>query len=149
MAQEIVSVTDVGSGGVWVESVQKSSCGSCSAKSGCGQSALESMGRPVRLWIDTELELSVGQQIILDLPSGSLASSALALYGLPLVGLTLGAISGQSAGGESASIIIGILGLVGGFFAARLLVSKYRQRWMPQVVSVMDAPASVQESLAK
>ena len=149
MAQEIVVVTDIGKGGIWVESVQKSSCGSCAAKAGCGQSALESMGRPVRLWVDTELELTAGQQVVLDLPAGSLASSALALYGLPLVGLALGAMAGQAAGGESLSIVTAVLGLLAGFLGARAVVAKYRQQWMPQVVSVCASSTSAQGALAK
>ncbi|WP_051219568.1 SoxR reducing system RseC family protein [Oceanobacter kriegii] len=138
MAQESVLVADVGDGGVWVESVQRSSCGSCQAKSGCGQSALESIGRPVRLWVATDLKLEAGQQVTLDLPDGSLMSSALALYGIPMVGLILGAVAGQTAGGESASMLVGLLGLLFGFGAARWLSNQRKGQWLPRIVAVAE-----------
>ncbi|WP_221799087.1 SoxR reducing system RseC family protein [Oceanobacter mangrovi] len=136
MAQETVLVADVGEGGVWVESEQKSSCGGCQAKSGCGQSALEKIGRPVRLWVDTTESLAVGQRVVLDLPEGSLLLSSMTLYGLPLAGLIGGAVVGQAAGGETASMLIGGGGLLFGFAAARWFSNRYRKRWSPVIVTV-------------
>lgn len=139
MNQEIVEVVEIGDGGIWVEGVQRSACGSCSARAGCGQHTLNKLGRPVRLWVETksvetksvetkrveaknvettEIETAgsntyrVGDQVTLALPSGSLAFSALSLYGLPLIGLVLGAILGNLPDNQGASEVQSMLGAV-------------------------------------
>ena len=101
--KETVRVTGLGKGGIWVEGIQQSACNSCSAKSGCGQHSLSKLGRPVRLWVDTQDSFEVGEVVELTLPQGSLAASATALYGLPLLGLIIGAVIGHQVWGESAS----------------------------------------------
>ena len=143
MAQEIVVVTDTGEGGVWVEGIQQSACNSCSAKAGCGQKTLSSLGKPVKLWVPTELLLSPGQQVILDLPSGSLAASAVALYGLPLGGLILGAVVGNAAAGDGGALLAGAAGLVLGFGIARYLANARKGEWLPAIVSVCGVQSGI------
>ena len=82
MSQEVVQVVGTGDDGIWVEGVQQSACGACSARAGCGQHTLSKMGKPVRLWVNTADSFTVGEQVTIMLPSGSLAVSALAMYGL-------------------------------------------------------------------
>ena len=48
MSQEVVQVVGTGDDGIWVEGVQQSACGACSARAGCGQHTLSKMGKPVR-----------------------------------------------------------------------------------------------------
>ncbi|MCY0965944.1 SoxR reducing system RseC family protein [Parathalassolituus penaei] len=140
MSQEIVEVKEIGSGGVWVEGIQKSACGSCNARKGCGHASLAELGRPMRLWISTSERLDAGQHVVLDLPDGALAASATTLYGLPLVALIIGAISGQNLGGDTAALVLGGGGLVAGFLLARHLASRNRERWQPRIVSVCERP---------
>jgi len=61
MSQEIVEVIEQGDGGIWVEAVQRSACNSCNARSGCGQHSMSKLGRPMRLWVNTEQKLQPGQ----------------------------------------------------------------------------------------
>ena len=131
--KETVRVTGLGKGGIWVEGIQQSACNSCSAKSGCGQHSLSKLGRPVRLWVDTQDSFEVGEVVGLTLPQGSLAASAAALYGLPLLGLIAGAIAGHQIWGESASVVTALAGLGVGFAGARYLSSRFRDVWQPTI----------------
>lgn len=134
MNQEVVQVVGTGDDGIWVEGVQQSACGSCSARSGCGQHTLSKLGRPVRLWVNTKDRFTVGEQVTISLPSGSLALSALGIYGLPLVGLIIGAVLGFQGGSEPQSVMAGGLGLVLGLVAARGLGNRMQQQWQPVVL---------------
>ena len=133
MNQEIVEVVEIGDGGIWVEGVQQSACGSCSARAGCGQHSLSKLGRPVKLWVVTEDHFEVGEQVILALPQGSLAFSALSLYGLPLIGLIAGALLGYQGGSDLVSVVSGLLGLTLGLLSARWLANHNRDQWQPRI----------------
>src|SRR5690554_7465990 len=95
MNQEWVTVKQIEPGGIWVESLQRSACDSCNARSGCGQRTLSQLGKPIRLWIPSEETFQIGQQVLVELPTGGLALSSLMLYGLPLVTLAVAAMLGQ------------------------------------------------------
>ena len=131
MIEERVIVLETQSDGAWVEGVQQSACGACSAKSSCGQHALSQLGRKVKLWLRTSETLEEGKHIIIALPEGALARSAIALYGLPLVALAAGAIVGQYAMGEPGAIVVGLAAMGLGFIAARHWSEYNRQHWQP------------------
>ena len=135
MNQEIVEVVEIGDGGIWVEGVQRSACGSCSARAGCGQHSLSKLGRPVRLWVKSSQVFQVGQQVVLSLPQGSLALSALNMYGLPLIGLIAGAMAGYTTGSEPASVITGLIGLGAGLWLARMIAHRREKDWQPQILN--------------
>lgn len=134
MNQEIVEVVEIGDGGIWVEGIQRSACGSCSARSGCGQHTLNKLGRPVRLWVETLDRYLVGEQVVLALPEGSLAFSALSLYGWPLIGLVIGAVLGNQGGSEAQSIMVGVMGLIVGLGVARWFARRNKNDWQPSIV---------------
>ncbi|WP_430459612.1 SoxR reducing system RseC family protein [Thalassolituus sp. LLYu03] len=133
MSQEIVRIIEVADGGVWVEAVQRSACGSCNARSGCGQHSLSKLGRPMRLWVPGGEGLKAGQDVVLEMPSGSLALSALLLYGLPLLGLIVGATLGQK-GGDLMSGLGAVAGLSAGFLSAKVMSGHFRSRWTPKLL---------------
>lgn len=141
MSQEVVQVVGTGDDGIWVEGVQQSACGACSARAGCGQHTLSKMGKPVRLWVRTNDSFKVGDQVTIMLPSGSLAISALAMYGLPLLGLILGAVIGFQGGSEPQSLLAGGLGLILGLLAARQLGRKMQSEWQPTVLKKTHSTA--------
>lgn len=135
MNQEIVEVVEIGDGGIWVEGIQRSACGSCNARSGCGQHTLNKLGRPVRLWVETLDKHLIGEEVVLALPEGSLAFSALSLYGLPLIGMVIGAVLGNLGGSETQSMLVGVAGLVVGLGAARLIARRNKDGWQPSIVN--------------
>lgn len=139
MIEEQVVVTTITENGAWVEGIQQSACGSCSAKAGCGQHTMNKLGKKVTLWLPFSTKsnvskntLTVGQQIVVGLPEGAILRSTLVLYGVPLTALVLGAIVGHSLGGEVGSIIVSVVSLVLGFKVAGRLSSRNKLNWQPQ-----------------
>lgn len=133
MNQEWVTVTQIEADGVWVESLQRSACDSCNARSGCGQRTLSQLGRTIKLWVPTDMSLALGQQVQLQLPVGGLALSALMLYGIPLLVLMLAAALAQPLG-ELWAIGLGSVGLLIGLSISRVLTQKCRHWWQPSII---------------
>jgi sigma-E factor negative regulatory protein RseC len=136
MIEEQVVIISISNDGAWVEGIQQSACGSCSAKAGCGQHAMRQLGRKVTLWLPLQdiNEFTVGQQVVVGLPEGAILRSTLVLYGLPLIALVLGAIVGHFAAGEIGSIISSVLAMVLGFQLARRWSHKNQQHWQPHFI---------------
>ena len=134
MIEERVVVLSSEKQGAWVEGIQQSACGACSAKSGCGQHALSQLGKKVKLWLGTDEPLQAGEQIIIGLPEGALANSALAMYGIPLIALASGAVLGQALWGEPGAIIVGVMALAAGFKFAKVWSDKNRRHWQPSFI---------------
>ena len=135
MIEEQVIVTSLDAGGVWVEGVQQSACGSCSAKAGCGKHTMSQLGRKVSLWLPddplSDRDFSIGQQIVVGLPEGAILRSTLVLYGIPLVFLLVGAVVGHALAGELASILFSVISMLLGFKLARNRAEHNKRHWQP------------------
>lgn len=154
MIEEQVVITSITPDGAWVEGMQQSACGSCSAKAGCGQHTMSQLGRKVSLWLplnDLTHEatskvlnepLRIGQQIVVGLPEGAILRSTVILYGLPLIALVLGAIVGNAVWGEVGSIALSVLSMLLGFKSARYWSFKNKQHWQPQFIRHCFPPHS-------
>lgn len=127
MIEEQGRVVAVEDGAVWVETLRRSTCSSCSANSGCGQGLMDKLGVGQRrgyLRALTDLQLAVGDGVTIGIREDLLLGSALRVYLLPLLGLFAGAMLAEwLALGESFVILAGL----SGFFAAWLLV-RWRSR---------------------
>ena len=142
MIEEQVVITSITPDGAWVEGMQQSACGSCSAKAGCGQHTMSQLGRKVSLWLPlndlndeaTQEPFRIGQQIVVGLPEGAILRSTVVLYGLPLIALVFGAIMGHALWGEVGSIVLSVLSMLLGFKAARYWSLKNKQHWQPQFI---------------
>jgi sigma-E factor negative regulatory protein RseC len=112
----------------WVETRQQSACGSCSAKSGCGTSALESLFNrsPNNLKVANIIHARVGQHVTLGLSEGGLVKSALLVYMTPLLGLFLGAGLMKYIAPHSEFLVICAagVGLLGGLLFARRIARR-------------------------
>lgn len=116
---------------VWVETSQKSSCGTCVAQKSCGQNLLASL-YPTRV---NQLKVSTlafdGRKPELDdwvdfaVPDHALLSGSITVYMLPLSGLILGALAGSVLfTNELLSIAMGMAGIGLGILLARQLDSR-------------------------
>ncbi|WP_456404289.1 SoxR reducing system RseC family protein [Thiolapillus sp.] len=112
----------------------KSSCGSCSAKSGCGTSLLASLfpQRKRSFRANNTVSAKTGDRVIIGLDESALQIASLLVYLVPLLGLIGGAIIGawlapQLApdAAEPFSIIAGIAG-----FSLVLLVVRRISPWL-------------------
>lgn len=153
MIEEQVVVTALDVDGVWVEGVQQSACGSCSAKAGCGKHTMSQLGRKVSLWLPEDSEcdndFSIGQQVVVGLPEGAILRSTLVLYGIPLIFLLVGAIVGNTLVGELGSILFSVLFMLLGFKLARVRAIKNQQNWQPKFIRTCLPPVQVFESTLK
>lgn len=148
MIEEAGRVVAVDGRKVWIETLQQTSCGSCSAKSTCGQGLMNQMGKPHHICLTAEQELHVGDQVLLGIPENTLLQSAMLAYGLPLMLFVLLAALADSLLNASEPIVIlaGLLGLCVGFIAVRRIASGRRGAHMqPIILSSKAAPIAAQE----
>ncbi|MBN8431178.1 SoxR reducing system RseC family protein [Microbulbifer salipaludis] len=125
--------------GVWLETVQRSGCHSCAAKSGCGTGLLGDFwtnASRVRVAVAPKALASIRlhDTVVIGIAENTLATSALLVYLLPLVLLVLGALGGDAllgaiaggeSGGESSGEAGAMLGALAGLALGALLVRVY------------------------
>lgn len=120
MLHETGRIVAVESDALWVETIQRSTCSSCSAQKGCGQSLLSKLGvKPSYIRVLLEGRDShayrVGQDITIGIPSDVVVKSSLFIYLLPLVLLiAFSSIAHTYSYNELLSIGAGLVGLVVG-----------------------------------
>ncbi len=124
MIEETGRVVAVEEGALWVETVRRSTCSSCSARHGCGHRMLngESAGARARLRaLCDDSTAQVGDRVVVGIPEGALVRGALMVYLLPLVLMFLGALAGALLfpGPGDLSAVLGVAGLVVGFLLNR------------------------------
>jgi sigma-E factor negative regulatory protein RseC len=128
MMLETGRVVAVESDGVWVETIRKTTCGSCAAQKGCGHGMMNriSEGRrsliralpgkvlPADCNVDDEVSISIPEEVIL--------RGSLLVYILPLVAMLLGAWAGAAVlplGEDAAGGLGAIIGFALGFALVR------------------------------
>ncbi len=103
-----------------VEAWQKSACGHCSARKGCGTSLLASLlgRRPRRFPAINRAGARPGDRVIVGVDAGALQAASFLMYLVPLLGLIGGALAGTwlsrllvTADGELLSILLGVAGM--------------------------------------
>lgn len=115
MIEESGRVVALEAGAVWVETLRKSTCSSCSANAGCGQGLMDKLGVGrnrglVRALSD--LQLQVGDSVVIGVHEDLLLRGAFLVYLLPLVSLFAAALVAQWLGlPEPLVILFGLAGL--------------------------------------
>lgn len=124
MIEEQGRVLSVERGAVWVETVRRSTCGSCQARAGCGQALLQRLGSGARqgfIRVISDREYHVGDEVVIGIPEDAVVRGSLWVYVVPLVGLfALGSLASALGAGEPATIAAAFSGLFVGFGAVRL-----------------------------
>lgn len=111
-------------GAIWVETIQRSGCHGCTAKSGCGTGLLGdylSGATRVRVALNSwdPDNISLNDTAVIGIAENALASSALLVYMLPLISLVLAALAGDGLAGEAGAIVGALAGLIGGALFVR------------------------------
>ena len=147
MIEETGRVVAVEPDAVWVETLRRGACESCSARQGCGHKLLDSerAGSRARLRVlNPDLLLCTGDQVVLGIPEGAL---------MPLVLLFVGALLGAqiSLYQTDLSAALGVAGLAVGFLINRWysqsraadlrLQPRIMRRLCPDTVMAMASPA--------
>ena len=137
---------------VWVETIQQSACGSCAAKSTCGQGlvAKYTSGKRNHIRLITDHRVSVGDQVLLGIEENTLVKSAFLAYGLPLFlfVLTAGVADNLFAVSEPWVIVAGLLGLSLGFVLVRLIsgLRSGASSFQPVILKVLPASERAEEA---
>lgn len=134
--------------GLWVETLQRSACGSCHAQKGCGHSILAKMGASAsRVWVLLEGrdpdKFAIGSEVQIGIAEEVIARGSLFIYLIPVISLisaTFAAHYYRLAEGPTA--VLALVGLLTG--AAIVRVRAYQTRFDARLQPVLvDAQTSV------
>lgn len=120
---------------LWVETIRKSTCGSCAARKGCGHGLLNRIGDGhtgyVRVLSGTVAanQCDIDDQVRIGIPEQVILRGSLVLYMLPLACMLAGAAGAQAmwpAAPESAAVSGTVIGLALGFILVRWHARRHR-----------------------
>ena len=133
--------------GLWVETIQHSTCGSCQAQKGCGHSLLARFGSSAsRLWVLLDGRNSsnycIGDEVKIGVPEDVIARGALFIYVAPLITmLAATTIAHQQAASDGVSVLWALGGLMLGAVIVRWHANETRFDSRLQPVLVDDRQA--------
>lgn len=117
MIEQEGRVVAVEADAVWVETLRRGTCASCSARAGCGQGLMNSLGvgeRRGHVRALTDLHLRVGDTVAIGVQEEVLLSGSIQVYLLPLLGLFAMALLADRLGAAEPWVILsGLAGLFG------------------------------------
>ena len=138
MIEEVGKVVAIEGNQAWVETLRQSACDTCSAKSGCGHSALAKLGQKTNhLQASCELSVSVGEQVVVGVPEDIMVKSSLMAYLMPLISMLVFALAADHYfANEGLTALCSALGLAAGFGYLRwhFARNKHDQRYQPVVL---------------
>ena len=142
MLQEMGRIVAVESDALWVETIQQSTCGSCSAQKGCGQSLLSKIGiKPTYIRVLLEgrdaAHYKVDSSVTIGIPNDIILKSSLFVYFTPiLLMLVFAGIAHTTMNSEGLSILGGLLGFLvgGGVIRYHSRISKDNPRLQPVLI---------------
>lgn len=118
MITETGRIVAIESSGLWVETIQRSTCGSCAAQKGCGQSLMSRLlGHTSYLWVLLEgrdaAQYQLGQEIQIGVPETVVVKGSLFVYLVPLFFMLAAAgvadTVTQSDGWSAVGAMLGLL----------------------------------------
>jgi len=118
MILETGRIVSIETQGLWVETIQRSACGSCQAQKGCGHSALAKFGASAsRLWVLVEgraiNSFTLGDEVQIGVPEEVIAGGSLFVYMLPLLAMIAAMLTAHSAGlNDGLTAVYAVLGLL-------------------------------------
>ena len=124
MIEETGRVVAIEEGAVWVETLRKSTCSSCSANTGCGQGLMDKLGVGRQrgfVRVLSDLQLALNDVVVIGISEDLLLRTAVVVYLLPLLGLLAGALLASSLQLTEGLVILSAM--------ASLLVSWLAVRW--------------------
>jgi sigma-E factor negative regulatory protein RseC len=123
MIEEQGRVVALEPGAVWVETLRKSTCSSCSANAACGQGLMDRLGvGRQRGYVRalSQMQLAIGDTVIIGVREDLLVRSSLLVYLLPLLGLFAAALLADGLGlSEPLVILAGLIGLAASWLMVR------------------------------
>lgn len=128
MIEEPGRVVAVEPGAVWVETQRVSTCSGCSARNGCGQGLMDRLGVRERRGLIralSDLNLAVGDPVIVGIRENVLLRGAILVYLFPLIVLFASALVAFKLSAVEPYVM---LSGIAGFVVAWLIVRKRSQQ---------------------
>lgn len=149
MLLETGRIVAVETQGLWVETIQRSACGSCQAQKSCGHSLLAKFGASASsLWVLLEgrdaSEYHLGDEVQIGVPEEVIANGSLFVYVVPLLTMVAATvIAHQQALSDGLTALCAFAGLVLGAIIVRWCshLIRFDSRLQPVLV---DEKTSVQ-----
>jgi sigma-E factor negative regulatory protein RseC len=149
MLLESAHVIAVDDSSVWVETIRKSTCGTCAAQKGCGHGILNKISSSKRNYLQVfsgklkASHCSVDDHVRISIPERVIIRGSLVVYMLPLVLMLLGATGATTlfAGNPDLLAVAGALaGFVVGFGLVRWHAWRHRsdKSMQPTLVDFVD-----------
>lgn len=91
MLEESAIVVKIEHGQTWVVGTQSNACAGCAQKISCSSTALSSLLKKKPVPVDNELNLQIGDTVIVAIDESVLLRSVFAMYVMPLLALFIGA----------------------------------------------------------
>lgn len=140
MLEETGVVVAIDRDQAWVQTIRKSACSSCEAKSGCGQGVLAriSDGKANQVLVKNSLNLQVGEEVLIGIPEELLIKASIMVYLLPLLAMIVVAsvIEKWLAPGDGWVALAGVTGLAAGFLMVKLYSSFHKSdpKFCPKMI---------------
>jgi len=148
-------VVAVDESGVWVQTISQTSCGGCSAQSGCGHGLLNRLTGRARNLVRVlpgshdPARLSVNDLVSIGIPDGVVIRGSLVVYMLPLVCMLAAALFAQSviAAGDAVNALMGGAGLLAGVMLIRWHARYHRdnENFQPTLLEVTQVAPTQSE----
>ncbi|RZA00472.1 MAG: transcriptional regulator [Moraxellaceae bacterium] len=125
MLLETGRIVAIESQGLWVETIQRSACGSCQAQKGCGHSLLAKFGASASsLWVLLEgrdpAHYHLGDEVKIGVPEEVITKGSLFVYMVPLaIMITATLVAHQHALSDALTTLCALAGLVLGAIIVR------------------------------
>lgn len=140
MLEETGTVVAVEGEQAWVQTIRKSACSSCEAKSGCGQGVLSriSDGKANQVLVTNTLNLNVGDEVLIGIPEDLLVKASVMVYLLPLIMMMAAAsiIERVLNVNDGWVTLAGIVGLAFGFLLVKIYSHWHKndQNFCPKMI---------------
>jgi len=140
--------------GVWVETIRRSTCGTCAAQKGCGHGLLHRISEGKRGYIrvlpgEHPIDhYKVDDQVLISIPEEVILRGSLIAYVMPLLTMLAGALSAVNllSGNEDLLAVCGAaVGLAFGFALVRWHATRHRRDpdFQPVLLRVIPSPVSI------
>lgn len=132
---------------LWLETINRGTCGTCVAEKGCGQSLL-ARWMSHNNYLKVELDgrdasaYKINDQVSIGVPNNLVVLSSVLMYCVPLALFILGAALGQTViGNDFASVVGAMIGVGVGAGIVRLITWQQRnnRKMRPVIIDFIDA----------
>ncbi|MDG2047675.1 MAG: SoxR reducing system RseC family protein [Halioglobus sp.] len=159
MLTETGRVVGIEGDGIWVETVRRSTCGTCSAQKGCGHGLLNRISEGRRGYVralpgeQSVDDYNINDQVVISIPEEVILRGSFIAYILPIFFMLAGAIGGSHflIGQQDLLAVAGAAGgLALGFTVVRRHGLQHRQdpAFQPTLLRI-DAPALESVTISK